>query len=235
VTDPLLRDAVRQIQDIVTEAKGSPLYREDVRRVIEVLERLAAPDYARSADTGYSQREATILFADLRGFSSIAASYPAGVVLGVLSRCFGMLTEIIVRHYGTIDKFMGDALMALFNAPAPQPDHVVRAAQAALGLQRAVESALQGRSGVPHFRVGVHTGHAVIGNVGTEEVRNFTAIGDAVNLASRLQEHAAGGEVVVSGPVREQLGARATVRPLGPVSIKGKDRPVEAFVLEELT
>ena len=95
MADPLLRDALRLIQDIVTQAKGSPLHREDIRRVEEVLGRLAIPDYASPADTGYSRRDATILFADLRGFSSIAASYPADLVLGVLSRCFGMLTEII--------------------------------------------------------------------------------------------------------------------------------------------
>ena len=88
MTDPLLRDALRLIQDIVIQAKGSPLDRESVRRLQEVLKALAAPQASRS-DTGYSRREATILFADLRGFSAIAEKYPPDVVLGVLSSCFG--------------------------------------------------------------------------------------------------------------------------------------------------
>ena len=122
MTDPLLRDALRLIQDIVMEAKGSSLDREAVRRVEEVLSGLAAPETTRAADTGYSRREATILFADLRGFSAIAEKYPPDVVLGVLSSCFGQMTEIIVRHYGTIDKFMGDAIMVVFHGENPSPE-----------------------------------------------------------------------------------------------------------------
>ena len=116
MTDPLLRDALRLIQDIVAEAKGAPLEREAIRRVAEVLQRLTAAHTTPVADTGYSRRAATILFADLRGFSAISAAYPPDVVLGVLSRCFGRMTEIVLRHYGTIDKFMGDAIMGAHRA-----------------------------------------------------------------------------------------------------------------------
>jgi adenylate cyclase len=126
MSEPLLRDALRLIQDIVAEAKGSALDGEGVRRVEAVLKRIAAP--AMPVDTGYSKREVTILFADLRGFSALSAAYPADVVLGVLSRCFGLMTEIIVRHYGTIDKFMGDAIMVVFYGDESSPrDHVRRA------------------------------------------------------------------------------------------------------------
>jgi class 3 adenylate cyclase len=199
-----------------------------------------SPDVATTllADPGQAELggrlvETTVLFADLTGFTPYSERSAPEEVVDLLNECLRAAVPVVLSEGGTIDKFMGDALMALFNAPAPQPDHVVRAARAALGLQRAVEAELEGRADVPHFRVGVHTGRAVVGNVGTEDVRNFTAIGDAVNLASRLQEHAAAGEVVVSAPVRDRLGARATVRPLGAVTIKGKDQPVEAYVLED--
>ncbi|MGH8986433.1 MAG: adenylate/guanylate cyclase domain-containing protein [Acidimicrobiia bacterium] len=231
----LLRSLANQLGIAIENAR---LYRQ-----LEGLFRsYMSPDVATAllADPGRAELGgrlvvATVLFADLTGFTSFAERTAPEDVVDLLNECFGAAVPVVLREGGTIDKFMGDALMALFNAPAPQVDHALRAGRAALGLQRAVEAALGGRERVPHFRVGVHTGPAVVGNVGTEDVRNFTAIGDAVNLASRLQEHAAGGEVVVSGPVREQLGDRATVRTLGPVAIKGKDRPVEAFVLEDLT
>jgi class 3 adenylate cyclase len=231
----LLRSLANQLGIAIENAR---LYRQ-----LEGLFRsYMSPDVATAliADPGRAELggrlvEATVLFADLTGFTTFSERTAAEDVVDLLNECFHAAVPVVLREGGTIDKFMGDAIMALFNAPAPQADHALRAARAALGLQRAVEAALRGREHVPRFRVGVHTGPAVVGNIGTEDVRNFTAIGDAVNLASRLQEYAAGGEVVISGPVREQLGERATVRPLGPVAIKGKERPVEAFVLEDVT
>src|SRR5918996_370142 len=203
MTDPLVRDALRLIQDIVTEAKGSPLYLEDVKRVQEVLERLAAPEYSRSADTGYSRRNATILFADLRGFSSIAASYPADVVLGVLSRCFGMLTEIIVRHYGTIDKFMGDAIMVIFYANAPVPhDHARRAVLCAVELQIAMDGLRRQHyeEKLPeiYIGIGVNTGAVLAGLIGSDAYRAYTVIGEDVNLAARIEAFSLRGQVLMS-------------------------------------
>lgn len=203
MTDPLVRDTLRLIQDIVTEAKGSPLYREDVRRVEEVLERLAAPEHARSADTGYSRREATILFADLRGFSSISASYPADVVLGVLSRCFGMLTEIVVRHYGTIDKFMGDAIMVIFHANAPVPhDHARRAVLCAVEMQLAMNELRRQHHDekLPeiYIGIGINTGSVLAGLIGSDAYRAYTVIGEDVNLAARLEAFSLRGQVLMA-------------------------------------
>ena len=203
MTDPLVRDALRVIQDIVTEAKGSPLHHEHVRRLQEVLERLAAPDYARSADTGYSRRDATILFADLRGFSAIAATYPADVVLGVLSRCFGMLTGIIVRHYGTIDKFMGDAVMVIFHANDPKPhDHARRALLCAVEMQIAMNELRQQhrQDELPEIYVGIgiHTGSVLAGLIGSDAYRAYTVIGEDVNLAARIEALSLRGQVLMS-------------------------------------
>ena len=203
MTDPLLRDALRLIQDIVIEAKGSPLDREGVRRLEEVLKALAAPDSLRAADTGYSRRQATILFADLRGFSAIAEKYPAEVVLGVLSSCFGLMTEIIVRHYGTIDKFMGDAIMVVFHGENPSPrDHVQRALLCAVEMQIAmVELRDQHRrDGLPevYLGIGISTGTVMAGLIGSAAYRAYTVIGEEVNLAARIEAFSLRGQVLMS-------------------------------------
>src|SRR6185295_10553157 len=110
---PLERDALRIIQDIVREATGAPLRVEARKRLEQVLASLAAGDVA-DAGAMFSQREATILFADLRGFSALAAVSAAEQLLQLLNRCFAAMVEIVDRHYGTVDKFMGDAIMVIF-------------------------------------------------------------------------------------------------------------------------
>jgi adenylate cyclase len=203
MSEPLLRDALRLIQDIVIEAKGSPLSREAVRRVREVLERIAAPDSSSARDTGYSQREATILFADLRGFSAIAAAYPPDVVLAVLSRCFGLMTEIIVRHYGTIDKFMGDAIMVVFHGDYPSSrDHAQRAVLCAVEMQIAMNELRQRHheDKLPeiYIGIGISTGTVMAGLIGSDAYRAYTVIGEEVNLAARIEAFSLRGQVLLS-------------------------------------
>jgi len=203
MSEPLLHDALRLIQDIVAQAKGSPLDGEGVRRVQAVLRRIAAADSSPSPDSGYSQREATILFADLRGFSAIAASYPSEVVLGVLSRCFGLMTEIIVRHYGTIDKFMGDAIMAVFHGEHSSPrDHAQRALLCAVEMQIAMNE-LRHRhreEKLPeiYIGIGISTGTVMAGLIGSDAYRAYTVIGEEVNLAARIEAFSLRGQVLMS-------------------------------------
>jgi adenylate cyclase len=203
VTDPLLRDALRLIQDIVAEAKGSRLDGEAARRVTGVLQRLAAVETTQRADTGYSQREATILFADLRGFSSITAAYPAEVVLSVLSRCFGRMTEVVVRHYGTIDKFMGDAIMVVFHGDASSPrDHAQRALLCAVEMQLAMNDLRQEhrQDKLPeiYIGIGISTGVVMAGIIGSDAYRAYTVIGEEVNLAARIEAFSLRGQVLMS-------------------------------------
>jgi adenylate cyclase len=202
MTDPLLRDALRQIQDIIAEAKGSALGREAVRRVEEVLKEVAAPE-ARTGHSGYSRIEATILFADLRGFSAIAAAYPADVVLGVLSSCFGLMTEIILRHYGTIDKFMGDAIMVVFHGEKSSPrDHAQRALLCAVEMQIAMNGLRQRHheDKMPeiYLGIGISTGTVMAGLIGSDAYRAFTVIGEEVNLAARIEAFSLRGQVLIS-------------------------------------
>ena len=200
---PLQRDALRVIQDIVAEATGAPLQGEAERRLEAVLEAVAIGASPAPAGRSYSQREVTILFADLRGFSAIAAAYPSDVVLRVLNRCFAIMTEIIVRHYGTIDKFMGDAIMVIFPGdPATPRDHARRAVLCAIEMQLAMHALRRQHEGdeVPEMfmGIGISTGSVMAGLIGSDAYRAYTVIGEEVNLAARIEAFSLRGQVLMS-------------------------------------
>jgi adenylate cyclase len=227
MNDPLLRDALRQIQDIVTQTKGAPLDRDAARRVEEILAQLAAPADAARADTGYSRREASILFADLRGFSAIAERYPPEVVLGVLSSCFGTMTEIIVRHYGTIDKFMGDAVMVVFHGENPSPrDHAQRAVLCGVEMQIAMNGLRQQHRDdkLPDvfLGVGISTGTVMAGLIGSAAYRAYTVIGEEVNLAARIEAFSLRGQVLLSEATYAHCREFVEASPSMEVYVKGR-------------
>lgn len=147
---------------------------------------------------GGQRRELTVLFADIDGFTSLSEQVPAEELLDLLNACLGVATEAIQEYEGTVDKYMGDALMALFNAPHSQPDHAWRAMQAAVEMQRKLRKLTASWQRKLVFSIGLNTGEAVVGNIGSASLRNYTAIGDTVNLAKRIQEAAAPGQVLVS-------------------------------------
>ena len=125
----------------------------------------------------------------------------------MLNRYFEHATAAILNEGGTVVQFVGDALMALFNAPARQDDHPVRAARAALAMQAAVETTAAASPGWPRFRVGINTGPALVGNIGSTALRSFNAMGDAVNVAARLESAAQPGQVVIGESTRARLPA----------------------------
>jgi class 3 adenylate cyclase len=140
----------------------------------------------------------------------------------------------ILGNGGTIVQFVGDALLALFNAPARQSDHAQRAVRSGLAMQAAVDRIAAGEPGWPRFRVGANTGPALVGNIGSEELRGFNAMGDAVNVAARLQALAEPGQVVIGETTLRRLDLAAlpaSVTPLGDLSVKGRLAPVPAYVI----
>jgi adenylate cyclase len=241
MTEPLLRDALRLIQEIVAEAKGSPLGREEVRRVEQVLGRLVAPA-APASDTGYSQREATILFADLRGFSAITAANPPDVLLGMLSRCFGRMTEVVVRHYGTIDKFMGDGVMVVFHGdPGAPRDHARRALLCAVEMQLAMDEMQRGSDDEKisqlYLGIGISTGKVMTGLIGSQAYRAYTVIGEDVNLAARIEAFSLRGQVLMSEATYAHCKDFVHVGEGMDVYVKGKSEPVrirEALAIPSL-
>jgi class 3 adenylate cyclase len=186
------------------------------------------------AGLGGSVRDVSVLMADLRGFTPFSERARPDHVVAMLNAYFGAVVPVILDEGGTVLQFVGDAVMAVFNVPSLQPDHALRAARAALRLQQVATEVAAGRTDWPRFRVGVNTGPALVGNIGSAEFRNFTCIGDTMNLASRLQGLAEPGQVVIGSVTRQLLKHLALVRSMGPVTVKGKREPVEAFVLHGL-
>lgn len=182
------------------------------------------------AALGGREVEVTVLFADLRGFTTFSERRTPTEVVGMLNAAFGEVVPIVLAEGGTVVQFMGDALMAIFNAPIPQADHALRAARAALRMQRAVD-ALPGAEDRPRFRVGLNTGPALVGNIGAAAVRNYSAIGDTTNLAARLQTWAPEGSVVIGFRTYELIRNHASVRPLGSPALKGKADAVDVYEL----
>ena len=183
---------------------------------------LADPDQAA---LGGAVVEVTALFADLRGFTSYSERHAPDEVVALLNRYYAAIIPRLLEEEGTVMNYAGDAVMAVFNAPTRQPDHALRAARAALAIRDAVNGVSNGDPSMPTFGVGINTGPALVGNIGAE-LRDYTVIGDSVNVASRLEGAASEGEVLVGPETRAQLGAHAVVEEAGVLELKGKSEPI---------
>jgi class 3 adenylate cyclase len=183
------------------------------------------------AELGGEVVEVSVLFADLQGFTPFSEGTPPARVVALLNDYFEAIVPIIFREGGTIVQFAGDAVMAIFNAPVRQSNHALHAARAALGIQGSVDAIAGTDAGRPRFRAGVSTGPSLVGNVGSRAMRNFTAIGDTPNLASRLQTFAQPGQVVISERTYELIGGAARVRLLGTPELKGKSERISVYEL----
>jgi len=184
---------------------------------------------------GGALTEVTALFADLSGFTPFTERHRPQETVKVLNRYFGVIVPLIFREGGTIIQFAGDAVVAVFNAPVPQQRHALHAVRAALAMQREIGRIADSDPQLPRFRVGVNTGAALVGNVGSQEFRNFVAHGDAVNLGARLQTSAQPGEVLISGTTYALIRDAVVVRSAGRLTVKGKLEEVDAYVVESLT
>ena len=198
------------------------------RRVNALFHQYLSPDVADvllehpdRAELGGEVVEVTVMFADLRDFTPFSEKTPPHTVVEMLNAAFSAAVPIVFGEGGTITQFAGDAIMAIFNAPVRQPDHALRAARTALALQDAM-AAMPGAADRPSFRVGLNSGPALVGNIGSVEIRNFTAIGDTTNLAARLHGFAEPGGIVMGQRTFELIGDRGIVRPLGTPTLKGK-------------
>jgi adenylate cyclase len=176
----------------------------------------------------------SVLFADLEGFTSFSEGRDPLEVSEMLNAYHRVAIPPIVReHGGEIDRLIGDAIMATWGTRGDQPDHPLRAVQAALALQRMTAAIAAEHPDWPRFRAAVNTGEALVGILGAESGRSYTVIGDTVNVAARLESRAPPGRVVIGvGTLRHLRGASVTS--LGAVQVKGKREPVDAYLLEGL-
>jgi class 3 adenylate cyclase len=175
----------------------------------------------------------SVLFADVAAFTTFAETAPPERVVAFLNELFSILAEVVFRHGGTVDKFIGDSIMALFGAPDDAPDHVERALAAAEDMHRFVEAnapAWRASYGVEvRLGIGVSTGAALVGNLGSERRMEYTAIGDVVNVAARLEYLAEPGKTLVTDEVRTRAERGFDFVSLGEHRLRGKQTPVAVW------
>lgn len=180
---------------------------------------------------GGTRREISVLFADLRGYSTFAEKAPPEQVVDLLNTYFSIAVEVVFQREGTLDRFLGDAVMSIFNAPTIQNDHPFRAAETALALQKAVAEVNDKRGGGLRFGIGLHVGEAVVGYVGAAQAMTYTAIGDTVNITQRVQEAAQPGQLLVTEAFARRIGQYANLRQLGKLPLRGRDQGIMVFEL----
>jgi class 3 adenylate cyclase len=264
LTRPLrrLRGAVRALADGDLSTRVAPTTRDEVgeltRAFNEMGERLTEKRRIETAFRRYvsdhvlrevvdrpdaislhgEMREITVLFIDIRRFSRLADQIGPRRVVAFLNESFELITNRLLDHGGTVDKYIGDAILAYFGAPIESPDHPQRAVAAAIAIQRAVrERNLKCETlGQPFVRldigIAIHSGSVVVGNIGSELKMDYTAIGDPVNVANRLQKFAAAGWILVTDEVAERIPGVVNLSPLGPRRIEGKDEPINVHRVE---
>jgi class 3 adenylate cyclase/DNA-binding response OmpR family regulator len=185
----------------------------------------------QSVALGGARQPLAVMFADVRGFTSLAEQLQPELLFDALNYHLSLGAQAVLNHEGTLDKFMGDAIMAFFNAPLPQPDYALRAVAAAVEMQsrmtaRAKTMPLQLRL---QFGVGIACGEAVVGNIGTAQLMNYTAIGNSVNLARRLQEAAKGGQILIDENTYQAVQHHVRAHALEAIDVKGFSAPVTVY------
>jgi len=214
------------------------------RRILSVFRTYMAPqvvdELAKSKnyqiELGGRSRDIAVLFVDIRGFTSLSEGRPADQVVEILNRYLGYVTEAVFKNGGTLDKFIGDAVMAIYNAPLDVEDYCRKAVQTALDIVASIEEVNSGLKDICDIKiacgVGVHCGRATVGNIGCEYRMDYTAIGDTVNVAERLESIAQGGQVLISNEMYERVKEYFHTAHMGEYSLKGRQDKVSVYCVE---
>ena len=186
---------------------------------------------------GGHRTQITAFFADIRGFTAFSEKKKPEILVSVLNQYLAAAADAILHEEGTIDKFLGDAVMAWFNAPITQKDHILRAVRSAIAIKSSVEALHQELPEEMHlsFGVGIHTGEALLGLVGTQRRVEYTAIGDCVNTAKRLQENAVAGQILISREAAKSIIKSVEVNEVPSIVAEGKMDPIEVYEVIGLT
>jgi adenylate cyclase len=206
----------------------------------ERFQRLLSPAIAQQVlegkvaiQKGGEGRQTTVLFSDIRGFTSMSESENPQVIVDMLNEYFELMVEVIFKYEGTLDKFVGDEIMALFGAPVSHGDDAVRCVRTAIEMLEVLGelNAARARAGAPEIRIGIgiNTGHVVAGYIGSSKALEYTVIGDTVNTGARLCSVAKAGEIIISQSTYEQIGDRFDVVELPPVQVKGKSQALKIY------
>lgn len=233
------RDEIGRLAGAFNDMTRGLLLKEQYR---SVLDKVVSRDVAEqllggSVELGGENRHVSVLFGDIRGFTTLTEGMEPQAVIALLNACMQRLSDAVDQEGGVVDKFVGDEIMAVFGAPVRQDDHAGRAVRAALRMREALTELNRDRSarGEPALGlgVGINSGDAVAGNMGSKNRLNYTVLGHMVNLASRLCTGAAAGEILLTRTTLLDAGPGFRVRPLGPRAYKGFSSEVDVFALQE--
>jgi len=236
VLGDVLSSAAADLQASEVRIREEEAIRKDLRRYLsgELVDRVVRRE--QDMKLGGERREVSLLFADVVAFTPIADSLAAEDTVGLLNELFTILTEIVFRHEGTVDKFIGDSIMAIWGAPEFQPDHAKRAIAAAEDMMRWLEA---GNAGwrqkfdvTVELAIGINTGQAVVGNVGSETRMQYTAIGDVVNVAARLESIARPQQILITEATKRSAGDDFSYVSIGERPLAGRRDMVNLFVVK---
>jgi adenylate cyclase len=230
------------LKDASQKTQGVAIVLDDLteRKKLEaqrrLFERMVSPAVIEQLDPnglqlGGKRTEITALFADIRGFTTYSEKLEPERLVSILNLYLAAMADAVLAQEGTVDKFMGDAIMAWFNAPIPQPDHTLRAVKTGLAIRESIENLYKDLASDSHlsFGVGIHFGDAVLGLIGTEKRLEYTAISDTVNTAKRIQENSAKNQILISREAFERVKESVDARPIAEMAVKGRSKPVEVL------
>lgn len=221
---------IKQLHDEL-QTKNALLERVLMRYISEeiALEILSNPD--QNLQLGGQSCEVSVLFVDIRGFTRFAEQREPLQVTQVLSRIFNRLAPAIFEHHGTLDKYIGDAIMAFYGAPIPSPDNAAQAVQTAWAMQERFVQLRQESTAMSELGlgIGINTGEAVVGNVGSDQLMDYTVIGNTPNIAKRLQERALPGQILIGERAYQIIKEIVKAREIEPLHLKGISEPVRAY------
>ena len=217
----------------------------DKQQIKELFGRFVAPEVVNEIISGGVDiqlggivKDVTALFVDIRGFTSFSESLPPEKVVDMVNRFLKLTTTAIQQNSGTIDKFLGDATMALFNAPNDVPDHALQAIKAAWTMKKGanvLQEEILTKYGVDlQFGIGINSGTAIVGNMGSDFRMDYTAIGDAINTAARLEQNADKGQIIISDATYQQVKQHVEVTEIGVVNLKNKSVGILVYNVDNL-
>jgi len=182
---------------------------------------------------GGEKKPITVLFSDIRGFTPLAEKETPETIVSLLNEYFSAMSEVIFSFEGTIDKFIGDAIMALWGAPLDVKDPVLKCVKAALKMKERLVTlnAKWAQEGKPQIQVGygINTGECIVGNIGSEKRMDYTAIGDMVNTTARVEGESGGNQILITESVLAAVGDQLETKKLDPVQVKGKSHKIAVF------